>query len=276
MKLLSITCPHCGARLQATPNAKMLTCDYCNGDFMLDDEVKRFHLQDAEQAGYELEKGRERTRQEADLAEANAECLFCGKDIVVDSRHADCTCCYCNKVMATEPAICLAEAHVLEHYHRFEQALELYEKALKLSPNNYFAAGGVERTKDKMKNHVFIRAKALHIFSDDAYLYFTKDAMIYTKIDVKIDAIAALFYDRQGERGRKPKIKEEVFLYSKMKDFACDDNGNISFYYPGHSSIIKYLCDVEGNAISDFVKNAQKGILPTEWHVDYKLKSRYD
>ena len=40
MKLVSITCPHCGAKLQATPNAKMLTCDYCNGDFMIDDEVK--------------------------------------------------------------------------------------------------------------------------------------------------------------------------------------------------------------------------------------------
>ena len=61
MKLISIICPHCGARLQATPNAKMLTCDYCNGDFMLDDEVKRFHLQNAEQAGYE---GRQRALKE--------------------------------------------------------------------------------------------------------------------------------------------------------------------------------------------------------------------
>ena len=57
MKLVSIVCSHCGARLQATLNAKVLTCDYCNGDFMLDDEVKRFHLQDAEQAGYEFEMG---------------------------------------------------------------------------------------------------------------------------------------------------------------------------------------------------------------------------
>ena len=64
MKLISITCPHCGARLQATQNAKMLTCNYCNGDFMLDDEVKRIRLQDAEQSGYEFEMGRQRALKE--------------------------------------------------------------------------------------------------------------------------------------------------------------------------------------------------------------------
>ena len=64
MKLLSITCPHCGAKLQTTPNAKMLTCDYCNCDFMVDDEVKRVCLQDAEQAGYEFEMGRQRAKKE--------------------------------------------------------------------------------------------------------------------------------------------------------------------------------------------------------------------
>ena len=64
MKIVSIICPHCGARLQATPNTKMLTCDYCNGDFMLDDEVKRIRLQDVEQAGYEFEMGRQRALKE--------------------------------------------------------------------------------------------------------------------------------------------------------------------------------------------------------------------
>ena len=276
MKLVSIVCPHCGARLQATPNAKMLTCDYCNGDFMLDDEVKRTRIEDAEQAGYELEKGKERARQEAELASTQAECLFCGKDIVVDSRYAESTCCYCNKVMATQPAIYLAKAHVLEHRQYFEQALELYEKALNLAPGNYFAAGGVERIQDTMKNHIFIRANASQLFSDDAILYFTKDALIYTKIDVKIDAMDALIYDRTGARGQKPKMKKEVYFYSEMRDFECDENGIISFYYPGHILKVTYFCNVEGNAISDFVKNAQKGILPAGWHVDYKLKSKFD
>lgn len=276
MKLVSITCPNCGAKLQATPNAKMLTCDYCNCDVMVDDEVKRVQLQNAEQAGYEFEKGQERSRQEADLASAKAECLFCGKEIIVDSRYVECTCCYCNKVMGTEPAISLAKAHVFEHHQNFEQALEFYEQALKLSPGNYFAAGGIERLQDKMKNHIFIRAKALHLFSDDAYLDFTRDALIYTKIDVKVDVMDALFYDRTGARGQKPKIEEKIFYYDKMKDFKCDENGNISFCYPGRSSKVTFLCDVEGNAISEFVKNAQNGILPPGWHVDYKLKSRFE
>ena len=64
MKLISITCPNCGAKLQATPNAKLLTCDYCNCDIMIDDEVKRVKLQDAEQAGYEFEMGRQRALKE--------------------------------------------------------------------------------------------------------------------------------------------------------------------------------------------------------------------
>ena len=55
MRLISITCPNCGAKLQATPNAKMLT------------------LQNAEQAGYEFEMGRQRAlkelKEEAEMME---------------------------------------------------------------------------------------------------------------------------------------------------------------------------------------------------------------
>ena len=64
MKLVSIACPHCGAKLQTTLNAKMLTCDYCNNDVMVDAEVKRVCLVDAEQAGYEFEMGRQRALKE--------------------------------------------------------------------------------------------------------------------------------------------------------------------------------------------------------------------
>ncbi len=64
MKIVGIMCPHCGARLQATPNVKILTCDYCNNDVMIDDEVKRVCLADAERAGYEFEMGRQRALKE--------------------------------------------------------------------------------------------------------------------------------------------------------------------------------------------------------------------
>ena len=64
MKLISIVCPNCGAKLQTTSNAKMLTCDYCDCDVMIDDEVKRISIADAEQAGYEFEMGRQRALEE--------------------------------------------------------------------------------------------------------------------------------------------------------------------------------------------------------------------
>ena len=60
MKLISVTCPNCGAKLKAVPNTKILVCDYCSCEVMVDDEVKRYRLQDAEQAGYEFEMGRQR------------------------------------------------------------------------------------------------------------------------------------------------------------------------------------------------------------------------
>ena len=40
MKIVSITCPHCGAKLQTASNVKMLTCDYCKYDFMVDEVIK--------------------------------------------------------------------------------------------------------------------------------------------------------------------------------------------------------------------------------------------
>ena len=70
MKLVDVSCPHCGAGLTITDNTRTVHCEYCNHDFivddelMLDDEVKRIRLQDAEQAGYEFEMGRQRALKE--------------------------------------------------------------------------------------------------------------------------------------------------------------------------------------------------------------------
>ncbi len=41
MKIISVTCPHCGAKLQTASNTKMLTCDYCKYDFMVDEVIKK-------------------------------------------------------------------------------------------------------------------------------------------------------------------------------------------------------------------------------------------
>ena len=42
MKLLNIFCPNCGAGMKITANAKVITCEYCNHDFVLEDNVKQF------------------------------------------------------------------------------------------------------------------------------------------------------------------------------------------------------------------------------------------
>lgn len=60
MKLFSVTCPKCGGKLDVTPNSKMVTCEYCKCDFLIDEEIKRMRLDNAEQAGYDFEKGRQR------------------------------------------------------------------------------------------------------------------------------------------------------------------------------------------------------------------------
>lgn len=44
MKLFSVTCPKCGGKLEITSNSKVVTCDYCNSDFIIDDEIKRIRL----------------------------------------------------------------------------------------------------------------------------------------------------------------------------------------------------------------------------------------
>ena len=41
MKIVSVKCPHCGATLQTASNSKMLTCDYCKNDFMVNEYLKQ-------------------------------------------------------------------------------------------------------------------------------------------------------------------------------------------------------------------------------------------
>lgn len=107
MKLVSITCPNCGGKLEVTSNSKMVTCDYCSSDFMIDDEIKRMRLDDAEQAGYEFEKGRQRAILEAEQASVTAKCTHCERTVIVDSRNQYSTCPYCNQVFEVADAIAL-------------------------------------------------------------------------------------------------------------------------------------------------------------------------
>lgn len=65
MKLVDMTCPHCGATLKIDPVNKKAVCKYCGTALMIDDEVQHVRYDNAEEAGYKFEKGRQRAQAEA-------------------------------------------------------------------------------------------------------------------------------------------------------------------------------------------------------------------
>lgn len=65
MKLVEMKCKNCGAVLKVNPDDKDVTCSFCNTSFKIDDEVQHHKFDDAEQTGYEFEKGKIRAREEA-------------------------------------------------------------------------------------------------------------------------------------------------------------------------------------------------------------------
>ena len=65
MKLIDAKCPYCGAALKVDSDNKNATCEYCGASLILDDEVHHVQYDNAEQAGYEFEKGRQRAQAEA-------------------------------------------------------------------------------------------------------------------------------------------------------------------------------------------------------------------
>lgn len=68
MKLIEMKCKNCGAKLKVNTEEKVANCQFCGAEFKIDDEVKHYKLDNAEQIGYELEKGKIRAREEAKQA----------------------------------------------------------------------------------------------------------------------------------------------------------------------------------------------------------------
>ena len=64
MKLIDTTCPHCGSALKIDPTNKNATCEYCGTALLIDDEVQHVQYDNAEEAGYKFEKGRQRAQAE--------------------------------------------------------------------------------------------------------------------------------------------------------------------------------------------------------------------
>lgn len=64
MKLIDTICPHCGATLKVDMERGYCFCEYCGAKLLIDDEAEHIYLDNAEQAGYEFERGRQRAQQE--------------------------------------------------------------------------------------------------------------------------------------------------------------------------------------------------------------------
>ena len=67
MKLLDLTCPNCGSKLSYNKETGECTCTSCGGKFLLDDDSdkKQIEINNAKEAGYEFEKGRQKAQAEA-------------------------------------------------------------------------------------------------------------------------------------------------------------------------------------------------------------------
>ena len=267
MKLFSVTCPKCGGKLDVTPNSKMVTCEYCKCDFLIEDEIKRIRLDNAEQVGYDFEKGRQRAlediekekkralqerekeRMEAAQAAAKAVCTACGKTIVVDKRYEDATCCYCNTVIKVAPAIDLKNGYLKENELYYEEALVFYHKVLSACPNNNFAVESIRRVKEKMANHVYINTENCNAFSKNDLLAFRRDKVTFTN----------------GEGNTVD------FYYSQMTEVEAGVLNLPQFRYPGYGLPIILGTTVDNDQLLDFIMNAQKGLYPSfRWKPLYK------
>ena len=59
MKLVSIKCPYCSSDLVIDEEKNIAVCEYCGAKLLIDDEIEKKPY-DAEESGYNFEKGRQR------------------------------------------------------------------------------------------------------------------------------------------------------------------------------------------------------------------------
>ena len=64
MKLTTMDCPRCGAPIQVPNRAKSVVCEYCNSTIAVETDSGQVDLSNAEEAGYNFEKGRQRAQAE--------------------------------------------------------------------------------------------------------------------------------------------------------------------------------------------------------------------
>ncbi len=65
MRLIDTTCPKCNAHMKVDAENKQVKCEFCGAAFMIDDQVQHVRYDNAEEAGYQFEKGRQKAQAEA-------------------------------------------------------------------------------------------------------------------------------------------------------------------------------------------------------------------
>ena len=67
MKLVDIKCPNCGQQIQINSDLKNGMCNYCGSQFLIDEQLQKVDLENARDAGYEFERGRQKAMVELEL-----------------------------------------------------------------------------------------------------------------------------------------------------------------------------------------------------------------
>ncbi|MBR2742446.1 MAG: hypothetical protein IKD89_02550 [Clostridia bacterium] len=73
MKLIELLCPRCGAVLKVDPSNTQAHCEHCGAVLLIDYEVRTIRVEDAEEVGYNFEKGRQRAQAEAKKASSSSQ-----------------------------------------------------------------------------------------------------------------------------------------------------------------------------------------------------------
>lgn len=64
MKLINMTCPNCGSKLTVNKEDNECICESCGVSFLIDDNVQHVQYDNAEEAGYQFEKGRQKAQRD--------------------------------------------------------------------------------------------------------------------------------------------------------------------------------------------------------------------
>ena len=65
MKIIETKCPNCGAAMNYDADSKSVSCEFCGSSLIVDDETHQLKIDNAEELGYQFEKGRQRAQAES-------------------------------------------------------------------------------------------------------------------------------------------------------------------------------------------------------------------